>query len=250
MKIKRKIILMILFTVVFFFTSCITGRSSDAEGVIGIAWRSDADSEFFTNITRTLEDLGIPYAMVDQVVDYSIPYEGNSVASFCIDENDILLPVYAEEVKSELYHNSNIDEVMHARDYRAVIFTGGEDIAPTLLASPEPWHGIEAEKDYNATRDVSDYLLMTYCIDNDIPVIAGDRRCLVWYQERRSFRIFLYTLKTMVCLMTMSTGMRKHPPMHTGTMHLMMSSLPKAQRLRKCMALIPLKTSLLGTIRH
>ena len=161
-----------LFIAVFFFTSCITGRSSDAEGVIGIAWRSDADSEFFTNIARTLEDLGIPYAIVDQVVDYSIPYEGNSVASFCIDENDILLPVYAEKVKSELYHNSNIDEVMHARDYRAVIFTGGEDIAPTLLASPEPWHGIETEKDYNATRDVSDYLLMTYCIDNDIPVIG------------------------------------------------------------------------------
>ena len=172
MKSKRKVFLIMLFTAVFFFTSCITGRSSDAEGVIGIAWRSDADSEFFSNITRTLEDLGIPYAMVDQVVDYSIPYEGNSVASFCIDENDILLPGYAEEVKRELYQNSNIDEVMHARDYRAVIFTGGEDIAPTLLASPEPWHGIEAEKDYNATRDVSDYLLMTYCIDNDIPVIG------------------------------------------------------------------------------
>lgn len=172
MKSLKKLFLVLMVIAMFLFTSCTTGRGNEKEGVIGIAWRSDADSEFYTNIVRTLEDLGIPYAMVDQVVDDSLPYEGGSVAAFCTDENDVLLPTYAETIKRELYHNSNIEEVMNAHDYRAVIFTGGEDIAPTLLASPEPWHGIEAEKDYNATRDVSDYLLMTYCIDNDIPVIG------------------------------------------------------------------------------
>ena len=48
----------------------------------------------------------------------------------------------------------------------------GEDISPTLFAKPEEWHGIEAEKDFNTTRDVSDYLLLTYCIDKDIPTLC------------------------------------------------------------------------------
>lgn len=54
----------------------------------------------------------------------------------------------------------------------AVVFTGGEDIAPTLYRIPEPWHGIEAERDYNATRDVSDYLTMMYALDHDMPVMG------------------------------------------------------------------------------
>ncbi|MGN0907147.1 MAG: gamma-glutamyl-gamma-aminobutyrate hydrolase family protein [Bullifex sp.] len=170
MKNIRKLILTIMLITAFFFVSCTTTKAET--GVIGIAWRSDPDSEFYTNITKTLDDLDIPYVMVDQVVSYSIPYENNKVAPSAIDENDILISEYAEAIKSELYTNSNIDAVMSKHDCRAVIFTGGEDIAPTLLASPEPWHGIEDEKDYNATRDVSDYLLMTYCIDNDIPVIG------------------------------------------------------------------------------
>ena len=53
-----------------------------------------------------------------------------------------------------------------------VLFTGGEDISSTLFFEPEPWHGIVAEIDYNAERDVSDYLTMSYCLDNDIPVMG------------------------------------------------------------------------------
>ena len=53
-----------------------------------------------------------------------------------------------------------------------VLFTGGEDISPSLYFTPEPWHGIAEEIDYNAERDVSDYLTMTYCLDRDIPVMG------------------------------------------------------------------------------
>lgn len=168
--IKKRVLLLLI--TAFILVSCTSAKKPDTAGVVGIAWRSDTDSEFYTNITKTLDDLGIPYAMVDQVLDQSLPYENGSIAASCTDENDILLPDFAESVKKELYTDSNVEEVMKARDYRAVIFTGGEDIAPTLLKDPEPWHGIEEEKDYNATRDVSDYLLMTYCIDHDIPVIG------------------------------------------------------------------------------
>jgi len=53
-----------------------------------------------------------------------------------------------------------------------VLFTGGEDISPNLYYQPEEWHGIEAEIDYNAERDVSDYLTMAYCLDSDIPLMG------------------------------------------------------------------------------
>jgi len=36
----------------------------------------------------------------------------------------------------------------------------------------QDWHRIEAEIDYNAARDVSDFLTMTYCLDHDIPLLG------------------------------------------------------------------------------
>ena len=77
---------------------------------------------------------------------------------------------YADIVKSSTYAHSNAADIVKGVD--AVFFTGGEDIAPTLYRVPVEWHGIEAEKDYNATRDVNDYLLMTYCLDKDIPLLG------------------------------------------------------------------------------
>lgn len=170
MKALKKLLL--IFIIFALLISCATNKSVDSAGLIGIAWRSDSDSEFYTNITKTLDDLNIPYVMVDQVVDYSLSYNDGTVSESCIDENGILLSNYAELIKSEVYRNSNIEEVINKNNFKAIIFTGGEDIAPTLLKTPEPWHGIEEEKDYNATRDVSDYLLMSYCLDNNIPVIG------------------------------------------------------------------------------
>ena len=54
----------------------------------------------------------------------------------------------------------------------AVIFTGGADISPSLYYRPQEWHGIPEEQDYDAERDVSDYLTMSYCLDNGIPVLG------------------------------------------------------------------------------
>lgn len=104
------------------------------------------------------------------VADHDLEYTDGRIAGIGITENDYLTEDYADLVKGNTYRNSNVADVMKGID--AVVFTGGEDISPTLLAEPEDWHHIEEEKDYNATRDVSDYLLMAYCIDNDIPVMG------------------------------------------------------------------------------
>jgi putative glutamine amidotransferase len=53
-----------------------------------------------------------------------------------------------------------------------IIFPGGWDISPTLYYNEQPWHGIEVDSDYSAERDVSDYLLFSYCLEKNIPTLA------------------------------------------------------------------------------
>jgi putative glutamine amidotransferase len=138
--------------------------------VVGIAWRADTDSEFFTNICRAVEQAGGTWVMLDQVCSADLDYDeaGNlteGVAELgCLDENAGKL------LRCNTWHGSNAAEAVGA--VSIVLFTGGEDISSTLFYDPEPWHGIVAEIDYNAERDVSDYLTMTYCLDNDIPVLG------------------------------------------------------------------------------
>lgn len=144
--------------------------SADSSKQIGISWRADTDSEFYTNITETLDEMGIDYVMLDEVTLNTVSYEDKDLSRQYIDENDYLNQETADLVKNVDYKDTNVEKVLDGID--GIIFTGGEDISPTLYKEPEDWHGIEEEKDYNATRDVNDYILMKYCIDNDIPVMG------------------------------------------------------------------------------
>lgn len=137
---------------------------------IGIAWRADTDSEFYTNIVAAVKEAGGEPVLLEQVIDNDLEYEDGKVSPKGVSKDEYLDSEYSEIVKKNTYKNSNAEAVV--RDVDAVIFTGGEDISPMLLEDPEEWIGIEEEKDFNATRDVSDYLLMAYCIDNDIPTMG------------------------------------------------------------------------------
>ena len=57
MKALKKLLL--IFIIFALLISCATNKSVDSAGLIGIAWRSDTDSEFYTNITKTLDNLNI-----------------------------------------------------------------------------------------------------------------------------------------------------------------------------------------------
>ena len=70
-----------------------------------------------------------------------IEYSESEVSAECVDAVGCLEQQAANKVK-EMSANNNAAEVMKGVD--AVIFTGGEDISPSLLATPQPWHGIEA----------------------------------------------------------------------------------------------------------
>ena len=164
------VLLIICGIVVFFIVRCGDNSKSDAPVRIGIAWRADVDSEFFSNAARAVREAGGEPVMLAQVRENDFSYDGILLSAACTDENDVLLQSLADVVKNDGWKNSNAAEVVG--DVKAVILTGGEDIAPTLYKEPQPWHGIEEEKDFNATRDVSDYLTMTYCLDNNIPVLG------------------------------------------------------------------------------
>ena len=137
---------------------------------VGIAWRADFSSEFMGNVAEALKILGVEPVFLDQVRPDDFEYEDKVLKSWYLDSNDVLRQKYADVIKEDTWHGTNAHKIISGVD--AVIFTGGEDVAPTLFRKPQPWHGIPEEKDFNATRDISDYLTMAYCLDKNIPVLG------------------------------------------------------------------------------
>ncbi len=138
--------------------------------VIGIAWRADTDSEFFTNICKAIEEADGEWVMLDQVRSADLSYNEEGKLTQGVTALGSLDEAAAKYVRINTWHNSNAADAVG--NVRIVLFTGGEDISSTLFFDAEPWHGITEEIDYNAERDVSDYLTMTYCLDQDIPVMG------------------------------------------------------------------------------
>lgn len=170
--VTSKIYVLLLVLVLLLNSSCSDSdhnNSSDTPVVIGIAWRSDLDSEFYTNVVTAIKNCGATPMLLPQVVCSDIAYQGSQVSPDCVDEVGYLSLQAAATLRSAAGHSNAAVAVM-AVD--AVIFTGGEDVSPALLAEPQPWHGIEAERDYNATRDVNDYALMHYCLQHDISILG------------------------------------------------------------------------------
>ncbi|MCR5402904.1 MAG: gamma-glutamyl-gamma-aminobutyrate hydrolase family protein [Butyrivibrio sp.] len=138
--------------------------------VIGIAWRSDTDSEFFTNVCKAVEEAGGTWVLLDQVKSEDLSYDSEGQLEEGVTALGYLDETAAKFVRTNSWHDSNAGDVVE--NVSIVLFTGGEDISSTLYYDPEPWHGIVEEIDYNAERDVSDYLLMSYCLDHDIPLMG------------------------------------------------------------------------------
>src|SRR5574344_1152944 len=164
---KASLLFVSLALCLLYLTSCNTNKSKR----IGIAWRADLDSEFYTNIVKAIKEVGGTPVLLDQARSTDVTYDANNkIEDACVDDNGILKQDYATKIRDDNVSNSNIKDVVKNVD--AMVFTGGEDISPTLFKVPEAWHGIEAEKDYNATRDVSDYLTMSYCVDQHIKLMG------------------------------------------------------------------------------
>ena len=154
---------------------------------IAVAWSNVQDSYSYTSTIKTVEALGAEPVILDMVRSYDLSYKKNGEfrkvkktlkarydssgrLKAAEDKHGILTEDAAKLVKVNSWQNSNVEDVM--KDVRCIIIPGGWDISPTLYYKEQGWHGIKEDTEYSAERDVSDYLLMSYCLDNDIPMIA------------------------------------------------------------------------------
>lgn len=135
---------------------------------VGMAWQRQGYN--YDRVARSIIAAGGVPVAIGQMRPLGFDYDSIDIQPKYLDENGILMQDYADIVKSQTYHGSDIMQAMEGID--AVVFLGGEDFSPTLLREPQPWHGIEAERNYDTTRDISEYLTMSYCLDHDIPVLG------------------------------------------------------------------------------
>ena len=166
MKVKKKCSLLIASMVASFAASC---NQSTPKKNIYIAWSNKQDSYSFISTIKTIEAIGCNPVVLNMVMSTDLSYKDNSLVD-SVDEHGILLSELARKVKTNVWNHSNVEEI--AKDVDCIIFPGGSDICPTLWKDEGEWHGIEGDTDYSAERDVSDYLLMSYCLEKDIPMLA------------------------------------------------------------------------------
>lgn len=149
-----------------FAASC----NQQAKKDIYIAWSNKQDSYSFISTIKTIEAIGCNPVILDMVKSNDVSYDNNDKLIDAVDEHGILLSKYAEKIKKNSWRNSNVSQI--AKDIDCIIFPGGSDICPTLYKIEEAWHGIIDDTDYSAERDISDYILMSYCLEKDIPLFA------------------------------------------------------------------------------
>ena len=135
---------------------------------VGLAWQPKAAA--YDRVVLSIEAAGGEAVILPQLRPAGFDYDSTALCPKYTDEMGVLRQEYADIVKRETYHGTQADSLLAS--VQAVVFLGGGDISSTLLAQPQPWHGIAEDSPANATRDVSEYLTMSYCLDHDIPVLG------------------------------------------------------------------------------
>lgn len=149
-----------LFAAVLLCVSCMIPAK-----VIGVAWDNKDNT---TNALLSLEKASnnIKAEVLPLVKYEGFTYDGDQVTGDCIDNYGMLTNAAAEQLKAKPYDKTNVAEVVKGHD--AIVFTGGPDIAPSLYKNPQPYYDLSKDPGFNPTRDISDYILMSYCLDNNI----------------------------------------------------------------------------------
>ena len=135
---------------------------------VGLAWQPNVSS--YERVIMSIEAAGGEAVILPRLCPAGFDSDSASLSPRYVDENGVLRQPYADVVKRDTYHGTHAGELLAG--VQAVVFLGGGDISPTLFAAPQPWHGLADDSPANATRDVSEYLTMAYCLDHDIPVLG------------------------------------------------------------------------------
>ena len=150
------------------FVTLAATAGDNAQVRVGLAWQPNDAS--YERVIMSIEAAGGEAVILPQLRPAGWDYDGMTMNPKYVDGKGVLLQEYADIVKRDTYHDTNADELLAG--VQAVVFLGGGDISSTLFAVPQPWHGIADDSPANATRDVSEYLTMAYCLDHDIPVLG------------------------------------------------------------------------------
>ena len=148
--------------------SLVATAGDSARVRVGIAWQPNRAA--YERVIMSIEAAGGEAVILPQLRPAGFDYDSTALCPKYTDEMGVLLQEYADIVKRDTYHGINADQLLAG--VQAVVFLGGGDISSTLFAVPQPWHGIADDSPANATRDVSEYLTMAYCLDHDIPGVG------------------------------------------------------------------------------
>lgn len=168
-KIVKSITLLFCIIVFNLIYACSNKEFKSTQNIY-VAWSNAKDSYSFISTIKTIEAVGAKPVVLEQVKSADLKYDENYKIIDATDENGILTKDAAKQIKINTWQNSNVKDVMKGVD--CIVFPGGVDICPTLYYDEEEWHGIIDDGDYSAERDVSDYLLLSYCLENDIPMLC------------------------------------------------------------------------------
>ena len=148
--------------------SLAVAAGEDARIRVGLAWQPNEAA--YERVVLSIEAAGGEAVILPQLRPAGFDYDSMALCPKYTDEMGVLRQQYADIVKRDTYHGTDADGLLAG--VQAVVFLGGGDISSTLFAVPQPWHGIADDSPADATRDVSEFLTMAYCLDHDIPVLG------------------------------------------------------------------------------
>ena len=160
-----KKILALLLTAALLLTIPACARTAQRP-LVGVAWRSNQESETFAATCKAIESAGGKPVLLPQVLSPDLSYEGGTLIN-ATNADGSLSDAAAKLVRCNTWQGSNAPSVMEG--IAAIVFPGGEDISPSLYYDSQP---VQTQEGFSAERDVSDYLLMSYCLEHDIAILA------------------------------------------------------------------------------
>ena len=140
------------------------GCNLKEQKIVYVAWNNKQDSISFVSTLRAIEATGAKVKILEMAKSYDLMYDENNNLINAEDEYGALTEETTSIIKKNLWHNSNVEELM--KDVEYIVFPGGFDISPSLYG--EKHKVIEGEMEFSGERDVSDYMLLSYCIEKNI----------------------------------------------------------------------------------
>lgn len=156
----------------------LSGRPSETDAsplVIGVAWRPDSKNPSYSSVVDYFSSAGFEVVLLDKTTTPFLEYyEDGSLSDSNLNLDFSLSQECVETLDKACVDPYGIVVPSQLADVDLVVFSGGEDISPSLYGKPFDLESVDLSDTYayNAERDVSDYLLMRYCMANDIPLLG------------------------------------------------------------------------------